>query len=136
MTDARQVTDRWHRAIRTGDLDGLMALVADNVVISGPRGSGLGTSADVRDWVQRSGIRLEPRRVYHRGDAVVVEQSARWPLPDHGATGSPAMAALTDEQTVFTAFQVADGRITRLLRFDTLLPALEVSGLTEDDLSD
>lgn len=126
MPEPRDVVSDWHRHLNTRDLDALAALIAPKVEMAGPRGRGTGSPTDIRDWVERSGIRLAPCRIWGRGDAVVVEQDARWSDPKTGD--------LMDRQTAFTAFQVADGHITRLLRFDTLAPALAVSGLTERDL--
>lgn len=107
---------------------GLMALVADEVEMAGPCRSGSGSGSDVRDWVQKSGIRLDPGQTWSRGDAIVVEIVARWPKP-----GRPDPDAFIAPATVATAFQIEDGRITRLLRFDPLAPALQISGLTEVD---
>ena len=123
MDAARQVVDEWHRRLNERDRDGMGELVAARVEISGPRGGDHGSRSDVREWVEQSGIRLESRQIYASGDAVVVEQAARWPDPDGDG--------LTEPRTVFTAFQVTDGQITRILRFDTLAAALEVSGLDE-----
>ena len=121
----------WHAALGRRDVHELVGLLAPAVEIAGPRGTGSGTAADVVDWVERSGISLEPRRTWLRGDAVVVEQIAHWPDPEHPG----AVEDRTDPVTVFTAFQVANNRITRLLRFDTLPPALAASGLDERDLT-
>ncbi len=126
MDNARQVVDEWHRRLNGRDLDGLMELIAARAEMAGPQGGGQGGPADVREWVERSDIRLEPQQTYACGDAVVVEQVARWPDSNGGG--------LTEPETVFTAFQVTDGQITRLLRFGELTPALEVSGLTEQNL--
>lgn len=129
MSTARQIVDDWHSYLNTRDLDALTVLLATDVEMSGPRGSARGNDL-VREWVERSGIRLDPRRTYQRGDAVVVEQAAHWPDPDD----EQVRESLTEPRTVFTAFQVEQGRISRILRFDALAPALEVSGLTEQDL--
>lgn len=115
---------RWHDAVNAGDVETALALLSTNVEIGGPRGSGRGADR-VRDWVGRAGIRLEPAQYYHRGDATVVEQVARW---NDTATGQPG-----EPQTVYTAFQVRDGRISRILRFDSLDDALQASGLSADD---
>lgn len=112
-----------------------MGLIADEVETAAPRRSGQGSAADVRDWVIRSGIRLTPRQIYSRSNAVVVEQAARWPMPDAGAETDGARKQPTGEQTVFSAFQVRDGRISRLLRSDAVVPALAISGLTGADLT-
>jgi ketosteroid isomerase-like protein len=129
MPAPRDIISDWHRYLNARELDALAELIAPTVEIAGPRGEGTGSPADLRDWVERSGIRLTPVRTWARGDAVVVEQSAHWSGPGNSATEEP-----TDAQSVFTAFQVDDGRITRLLRFDALAPALAVSGLSARDL--
>lgn len=129
MPAPRDIINDWHRYLNARDLDALVGLIAPMVEMTGPRGEAIGGPADLRDWVERSGIRLTPVRTWARGDAVVVEQSAHWSVPGNSTTVEP-----TDAQTVFTAFQVDDGHITRLLRFDALAPALAVSGLAAGDL--
>lgn len=129
MPTPRDVVSDWHRYLNARDLDALEGLIAPTVEMAGARGETTGGPADLREWVERSGIRLTPVRTYARSDAVVVEQSAEWFAPD-----APPGPEPTDARTVFTAFQIADGRITRLLRFNVLAPALDLGGLTERDL--
>ena len=124
-SEAEELVRAWHTAVNTGDADAMSSLLIPDVAVGGPRGSGQGANL-VRDWVGGTGIIMEPRRAWHRGDAVVVEQHARWP---DATTGEPGAS-----HTVFTAFQVRAGRISRILRFDTLADALQVSGLSADDL--
>lgn len=102
MLTARQVVDEWHQRLDACNLGDLMGLIADEVETAAPRRSGQGSAADVRDWVIRSGIRLTPRQIYSRSNAVVVEQAARWPMPDAGAETDGAREQPTGEQTVGT----------------------------------
>ena len=101
------------------------ALLTLDVAVGGPRGEGVAGPDGVRDWLARTGITMEPVAAWRHGDAVVVEQRARWRDAATGAPGKP--------QTVFTAFQIRAGRISRILRFDSLTDALRASGLSEDD---
>jgi hypothetical protein len=117
-----EVIRLWHQALNAGDLERFADLHAQNVEFVGPRGSGRGAGL-VRDWAERSGIRLEPIRSYGPGEdgAVVVTQQASWRDPETGESGEPLDAA--------TAFQVVDGQVTRIARFDTLPEALQFAGL-------
>lgn len=47
------------------------------------------------DWVERTRIRLEPRRLFHRARShvVVVEQEASWSSKDVAQTGERRFAA-------------------------------------------
>jgi ketosteroid isomerase-like protein len=126
--DAIRVVMAWHRAVNAGDPDEMTRWVSPDVEVAGPRGTAHGITM-VKDWITRSGIRLEPRQVYHRGDKVIVQQAARWPDPDQGDD------ALTPPVSAFTAFQIRDRQITRIARTDSLPAALEVVGLSEDDLA-
>ena len=67
----------WHDALNSGDADYLVELSHLEVEVGGPRGTGHGTQL-LREWVSRANICLEPRRVFHRADTVVVEQRAEW----------------------------------------------------------
>ncbi len=120
--NAVDVVRRWHEALNGGDLERFTDLHAQNVEFVGPRGSGRGAGL-VRDWSARSGIRLEPLRSYGPGEdgALVVTQLASWRDPESGGFGEPIEAA--------TAFQVVDGLVTRIARFDTLPEALRFAGL-------
>lgn len=116
---------RWHDALNAGEIERFTDLHAQNVEFVGPRGSGRGAGL-VRDWAERSGIRLEPIRSYGPGadGALVVTQMARWRDPESGKFGDPIEAA--------TTFQVVDGEVTRIARFDTLPEALRFAGLDPD----
>jgi ketosteroid isomerase-like protein len=114
-TDAIAIVRAWHDALAAGDADRLVSLVHDDVEIVGPRGTAHGAEV-VRDWVAHAGITLEPRRWFARDNAVVVEQIARWRLPDSSDYGPP--------QRITTSFVVRDGRIERIARFADLETAL------------
>ena len=58
----------------------------------------------------------EPVRWQAQEGVVAVEQTARWQTPD----GTP-----TEPQPAASVFQVADGKVTSVLRFGTLSEALE-----------
>lgn len=79
-----EIVQAWHDALNTGDLDRLSALMHADVAFGGPRGEGRGAH-DVRDWAERSGIRIDPDRWFTKGDWVVVAQRARWPTPKPAA---------------------------------------------------
>ena len=117
----------WHEAVNRADADALIALSDDQIEIGGPRGSALG-HAVLRDWLQRAGIALSPRRWFGSDEVLVVEQMARWRAPD-GALGDP--------QIVASDFAVENGRVRRTRRFDSLGAALAEAGLSEcDELTD
>ena len=124
MAGEVDVVRGWHEALNAGDSDGVAKLTDNAVEVGGPRGTGLG-AALVRDWAERAGIRLDPGRVFHRGDAVVVEQLARWRDPDTGAWGTPLALA--------SAFRVVGGRVSRIARFEEVAAALAVAGLDPGD---
>jgi hypothetical protein len=92
--------------------------------VGGPRGAGRGRGLLV-GWVGHAAVRLQPLRWFCGDDGAVVEQDARW--VDEG-TGD-----LTAPVRVATAFGVADGRISRVLRHTDLDGALAAAGLTTKD---
>jgi hypothetical protein len=116
----------WHEALNTGDIDRLIAVTSDEVEIVGPRGSDRGSSQILRDWVARSGIRLEIRRLFGRDGTLVAEELAEWRSPDTGE--------VVDRQVLATIFRVEDGRVTSIDRRPSLDDALQLTGLRESDL--
>ncbi len=93
-----------------------------DIEIGGPRGTGRGAQL-LREWAGRAGIRLDLRRVFHRADAVVVEQQAEWRAADSGeVTGAQALAS---------AFVVRNNRVVSVSRYSALAEALSAANLDE-----
>ena len=110
----------WHKAVNRGDADALVALCDDDIEVGGPRGAARG-HAILRDWLERAGIELEPRRWFASPVELVVEQAATWRGPD---------GAATDPQIIASWFTVENGRVTRTIRYGSLEEALAATGLT------
>ena len=124
MTSAAvEIVLAWHAALNESDAQRLLSLSTDDVEVGGPRGAGRGADL-LRDWVARAGVHLEPRRIFCRGDIIVVEQSARWPSAD----GHPA-----DPQVVASVFHVTDGRVSSVIRHPDLAAALIGAGVSISD---
>jgi hypothetical protein len=105
----------WHEALNDGDVERLVRLSPPDVVVGGPRGTTQGAHV-LREWVDRANIHLEPGRIFHEADNVVVEQAAAWTSADTGET--------TPAQTVASAFVVRDGVVTTVVRYPNLAKAL------------
>ena len=118
------VVQAWLHAANTQNFDDLIALSDPNIEIIGPRGSGYGHQL-LRDWLGRAGLRLETRRVFARGDAVVVEQ--------HGVWRSVETGDVTGERDIASRFRVDGERIVQFARYDSLSEALAEAGLTFAD---
>lgn len=119
-----RVVGAWHDALNDGEVDRLVELSHPDVEVGGPRGAGRG-AALLREWVDRADIRLEPRRVFHRADTVVVEQEAAWTSADTGDTAPP--------QTVASVFVVRGRLVASVMRHDNLDEALDAAGLDASD---
>jgi ketosteroid isomerase-like protein len=115
-----RVVEAWHEALNGGEIDRLVELSHPEVEIGGPRGTGRGTQL-LREWVDRANVSLEPQRIFHHDDTVVVEQWARWHSADPGRVIS--------DQTVGCVFVVRDGRVTRVVRYPDLADALDATDL-------
>ncbi|HET7478748.1 MAG TPA: nuclear transport factor 2 family protein [Rubrobacteraceae bacterium] len=114
----------WHEALNDGDTGRLIALSDPEIEVGGPRGSGRGAQL-LREWMERANIRLEPRRVFHRADTVVVEQEAEWRSADTGEVAGG--------QAGSSVFVVRDGLVASVLRYDDLADALRVAALDESN---
>ena len=77
--------------------------------------------ATLRQWVEQSGVQLQPRRIFARNDRIVVEQIATWRVSETGE--------MTDPDTVATAFVVRDGLIHSVIRYPSLSDACDATGL-------
>ena len=118
------VVQAWLDAANTQSIDRLIALSDPNIEIIGPRGSGYGHQL-LRDWLGRAGLRLETRRVFARGDSIVVEQ--------HGVWRSVETGDVTGERDIASRFRVDGERIVQFARYDSLSDALAEAGLTFAD---
>lgn len=97
---------RWHDAVNAADLDAVTALCTDDIAVRGPRGVGHGHQL-VRDWLTRSGIRLEPSTPLVEADGrFVVRERARW------------TAAVSDPVDTWCVFEVRDGLVCSIARYD------------------
>ena len=123
MSDAIQIVNAWHEAVNSGDTGRLAELVSEDVEIGGPRGTDRGLEMLI-DWVERTGIRLEPTVWYQRGETVIVCQLATWP-GEGGAPGDPQPAA--------SAFVVHDDRILSIVRYADQIAAFGATGLAATD---
>src|SRR4051812_42879536 len=112
--DRFAVVRAWHEAVNRRDADALVSLCDDDIEVAGPRGSARG-SALLRDWLERAGIQLEPRRWFASPAELVVEQVATWRGPDGG---------VTDPETIGSSFDVKDGLVKRTVRYGSLEEAL------------
>jgi len=68
-----RVVVAWYEALNGGEVDRLVKLSHPEVEVGGPRGTGRGAQL-LHEWVEHANINLQPRRVFHHADTVVVEQ--------------------------------------------------------------
>lgn len=112
----------WHDALNSGDVGRLVDLSHPDVEVGGPRGAGHGAKL-LREWVGRASIRLEPGRIFHEADTVVVEKKAQWRSPETGESN--------DARTVASFFVVSDGLVASVVRYPDVAEALRAADLDE-----
>lgn len=118
------VVERWQAAANEGDAETLRALSSRDVEVVGPRGAAQGGDVLV-EWLGRARATLEDRRWYCGGDGtVLVEHKATWHEPDGTPLGT---------QTVWSAFDVRDGVVTRYARYDAVETAFRATGIGARD---
>jgi hypothetical protein len=122
--DDAQTLQAWHDAVNAGDVEAAVALCGDDVAVGGPRGTGTGREV-VRAWLVRSGIALHPQHdlVVADGRALVHER-ARWRTTDD----APVQLRDGSEHDTWVLFDVADGLVTAVRRFETEADALAAAG--------
>jgi len=120
--DPIAVVQAFHDHLNDRNVSALLDLAADDVRVGGPRGSGQGKHL-LEEWVGRASITMTPRRWFHAGETVVVEQNAAWHDPDTGAE--------TGRQTVATAFTIQEGGITSIARYGFLAEAVHAASMDE-----
>jgi hypothetical protein len=118
------VVAAWQDAVNRQDVERLVALSSPDIELGGPRGSGRGSGL-LRLWFRRAGLRLRTRRVFARGEVVVVAQRGVW---RDGETGE-----VVGEADFASCFRVAGERVARFARYDSLDAALAAAGLTQAD---
>ena len=116
------IVEAWHESLNGGDVDRLVALSHPDVELGGPRETSHGSQI-LREWVERANIRLDPRRVFHQAETLVVEQEAEWRSAETGQ--------VIGSQTVASIFLVRDERIVSVSRYDNLVDALSAANLDE-----
>ena len=119
-----EIVQAFHDRLNARDVDGLLALAADEIQVGGPRGTGNGKHL-VAEWVARANVTMQPQRWFHRGRTVIVEQRAVWHGPDGGGE--------TGSQTVATVFALADGAIASIARYGNIGEAVTSADMDETD---
>lgn len=110
-----EAINRWHEAVNAGDLHRSHDVVADPIVVLGPKGAGPISPRQFAGWVERSAIRLTPRSWHPISERLmVVEEDATWP-GDQTST------------RVATVFRVSGGKVSAALRLPDLRSALELA---------
>ncbi|MGZ4748622.1 MAG: nuclear transport factor 2 family protein [Oryzihumus sp.] len=99
----------WHAAVNARDLPTVLRLCTSDVAVTGPRGTGSGQNL-MRDWLERSGIRLRLVSLKAFDDGVLAEQVASWPAGTGAQEPVPCV----------TVFRVRDGKVSAVERYESL----------------
>ncbi len=114
-----QTVIAWHEALNSGNIERLVGLSHPDVEVGGPRGTDHGAQI-LREWVDRANVHLEPGRIFHEADTMVVEQAAAWTSTESSS-----------RQTVASIFSVHDGLVTSVVRYPGLAEAMRAAGIDE-----
>lgn len=123
-TEPVAIARAWVEAANRQDERRIAELSSVDIEIVGPRGSVRGIDV-LREWLVRAGLTLESKRIFARGNAVVMEQHGRWRSVETGE--------VIGEAEVASRFEVHEGRVVSYERFDELDAALRSAGLGESD---
>jgi ketosteroid isomerase-like protein len=119
----------FNRHVDQRDVEGAVALLAENVEAVTPRGREYGPDS-LRAYMARQAHGVAPvvqsRRYFSRGDAVVVGARFRYVFVESGEPAGP----YEDRAELF---HVREGRIRRFEPFGDLASALDAAGLTAAD---
>jgi ketosteroid isomerase-like protein len=106
MSTHAAVLYRWHDAVNSGDVEGVVRECAPDVAVIGPRGSWKGHD-QVREWLQRTGIRLTPvDELVERDGRFVVRERIQWTTEED------------EPRETHCVFVVTEGKISSITRYD------------------
>ena len=117
------LVERWVEAVNAADIPAAVSLSAQEIEMAGPRGTTHG-QRQLRDWVERAGLRMTTTAAFVREDRVVLLQRAEW----RDAKGTPIAEAI-----IASRFVVAGGRVVSVTRYDQLDAALRDAQLGDQD---
>lgn len=125
MTDTTptEIAAAWFQRLAHRDVEGVMALAADDVEVGGARGSGTGPDL-LREWVSRTRAEITPRRWFARENIAIVEYEAVW----RNRAGQDM-----GRRVMIVTFRIEAGRIAGIYRHDDLAAALTIAGLDASD---
>ncbi|WP_420125182.1 nuclear transport factor 2 family protein [Longimicrobium sp.] len=123
-SDPLRIVHDWLAAVNAGDVQGVLARTAPDVVIVGPRGTARGHEV-LRAWLGHAGATFQTRETFGAGDAVVVAQ--------HGVWRDVPTGEVRGEADVATRFRIDGERVAEMERYDDLHAALHAAGLTAAD---
>lgn len=111
--DPDHVLHTWHDAVNAGDVDAALACCAEDVAVTGPRGTGHGRDL-MRRWLERSGIRLVPQED-------LVEQDGRYVVRElaHWTTEGAPDAAPREPTETWCVFTVSRGLLAGVARYES-----------------
>ena len=117
------ILSRWHEALNNEDIKTLKSLVAADVKIGGPRGTGQGMHLFL-EWIERANITLQPLRFFEKENLVLVEELGQWHSHDR--------SEIVGESKVYSIFEIENDQISSIIRYDDRTSAFAYAGLNED----
>lgn len=134
------VVQAFHQGIRARNVSDLLALAAEDIRVGGGRGSSVGKSF-FAEWVAHASLTLEPTRWFVRMDAGEDREER------HGLRGGESSTIVVEERAVWLSaktgremgrmtfaavYEVRDGELASIARYNNVGEAANVVGLAEE----
>lgn len=125
QADTARVVRAWQTAVNTQALETTLTLSDPQIEILGPRGVARGHEV-LSQWLQNAGASFEIIELFVQGQHAVARQRGVW--------RDPQTQEIRSETEVASWFQVSQGKVSAVQRFESLEQALSAAGLNRNDL--
>ena len=119
MEGTIKIADQWTRKVNERDIKGVLEVSDPHIELVGPRGTAEGHDI-LEQWIKESGIKMETKGHYAKGNEVICVQKATWENQN-------------GHVTIYTFMEIKNGKVHRLGRYDTLDDAFGQCQLSEED---
>lgn len=114
------VAAKWQQFMNSRNIEEMLKLMDQQIEFVGGNESGYGHQ-EFTAWISRTGLTLTTINSYVKEENLLINHLAKW----KGSDG-----CLNKEENFYTVIKMNNGKIVYIGRFDNLLDAEEISGIS------